>query len=51
VVLPADAASGSELQIAIHSSAWSVPAERAWRSADRRRLALKVFECVVTPVS
>lgn len=51
VVLPADALSGAETAVAIQSSAWYVPAERAWRSADQRRLALKIYECLVTPVS
>jgi hypothetical protein len=51
VVLPADAFGQSESTIALESSAWYVPAETRWRSHDRRRLALKLFECTLTPVS
>ena len=51
MVFPADAFRQSESTITIESSAWYVPAETRWRSRDRRRLALKLFECVVTPIS
>jgi hypothetical protein len=51
VVFPADAFRQSESTITIESSAWYVPAETRWRSRDRRRLALKLFECTVTSIS
>ena len=51
VVLPADAFGQAETTITLESSAWYVPAETRWRSRDRRRLALKLFECTLTPVS
>jgi hypothetical protein len=50
-LLPADAFSGPESTIVIESSAWYVPAEKRWRSGDRRRLALKLSECRLAPVS
>jgi hypothetical protein len=51
VVFPADAFRQSESTITLESSAWYVPAETRWRSRDRRRLALRLFECTVTPIS
>jgi hypothetical protein len=51
VLIPADAVAGSEATIAIQSSAWYIPAESRWRSADHRRLGLKIYECAVSPVS
>jgi hypothetical protein len=51
VILPADAFREPETTITLESSAWYVPAETRWRSRDRRRLALKIFECTLTPVS
>jgi hypothetical protein len=51
VVFPADAFRQSESTITLESSAWYVPAETRWRSRDRRRLALKLFECTITPIS
>jgi len=51
VILPADAFGASETTIALESSASFVPAETRWRSRDRRRLALKLYECTLTPVS
>lgn len=50
-ILPANALRGAESMIMIESSASYVPAEMRWRSKDRRRLALKVYECRLTPVS
>jgi hypothetical protein len=37
--------------VSIESSAWYVPADTRWRSGDRRKLALKLYDCRVTPVS
>jgi len=51
VVLPADAFAQPETTITLESSVSYVPAETQWRSRDRRRLALKLFECTLTPVS
>jgi hypothetical protein len=51
VLIPAASLPGPENVITIESSAWYVPAEKRWRSRDRRRLGLKVYECQVTPVS
>ena len=51
VVLPADALTQPETTITIESSVSYVPAETERRSRDRRRLALKLFECTLTPVS
>jgi hypothetical protein len=51
VILPADAFGQLETTIALESSVSFVPAETRWRSRDRRRLALKLYECTLTPVS
>ena len=51
VLIPASSLHGPEDVITIETSAWYVPAEKHWRSQDRRRLGLKLFECTVTPVS
>ena len=51
VVIPSSALPGPEDTISIETSAWYVPAEKRWRSNDRRRLGLKLFECKVTPAS
>jgi hypothetical protein len=51
VAIPASLLTGSEQTVIIESSAWYVPAERRWRSADRRRLALKLVDCRLTPAS
>jgi transmembrane protein TMEM260 (protein O-mannosyltransferase) len=51
VLIPSTALPGSEDTIWIETSAWYVPAEKRWRSKDRRRLGLKLFECKVTPAS
>jgi hypothetical protein len=51
VVIPAALLPGSENVITIESSAWYVPAEKRWRSQDRRRLGLKLYECSITPAS
>ena len=51
VIIPAALLRGPEDVVTLESSAWYVPAEKRWRSADRRRLGLKLFECAVTPAS
>jgi hypothetical protein len=51
VVVPSERLQDVESLIAIETSASYVPAERRWRSRDRRRLGLKLYECVVTPAS
>jgi hypothetical protein len=50
-IIPAELLDAEESAISIESSAWYVPAERRWRSNDQRRLALKLYECRITPVS
>lgn len=51
VLVPADALAAEETIVSIESSASYVPAETRWRSRDRRRLGLKLFECRLTPAS
>jgi hypothetical protein len=51
VLIPSTSLPGPEDTISIETSAWYVPAEKRWRSKDRRRLGLKLFECRVTPAS
>jgi hypothetical protein len=51
VIIPAGLLQEPEDVVTIESSAWYVPAEKRWRSADRRRLGLKLYECAITPVS
>jgi hypothetical protein len=51
VLIPSTSLPGPEDVISIETSAWYVPAEKRWRSRDRRRLGLKLFECTVTPAS
>lgn len=51
VIIPSDTLQDTESRIAIESSASYVPAETRWRSQDRRRLGLKLYECRVTPAS
>jgi hypothetical protein len=52
VLLPADATAAPEILLTIESTAFYVPAERRFaRTSDRRRLALKIFECSLTPAS
>jgi hypothetical protein len=47
--IPADVL-GGERTITIESTEWYVPAERRFRrSPDRRRLALKIYECAIAP--
>jgi hypothetical protein len=51
VLIPASVFTTPEADVTIETSAWYVPAETRWRSADRRRLGLKLFECRLTPAS
>lgn len=51
VVLPANVFAADETDIIVESSASYVPAETRWRSADRRRLGLRLFECRLSPAS
>jgi hypothetical protein len=48
--IPSDLLDG-ESSIVIESDADYVPAEQAWRSRDRRRLALRVFACELRAAS
>jgi hypothetical protein len=47
--IPAEIVSGRETIITIETDQFQVPAEQSRRSADRRRLALRVYECRLTP--
>jgi hypothetical protein len=50
--IPADLLSAPETTLLIESDQTHVPAERSWRgSPDRRRLGLRVYECLLTPAS
>jgi hypothetical protein len=49
--IPAAATRGDETVLTIETDRSYVPAESRWRSQDRRRLGLKIFECEITPVS
>jgi hypothetical protein len=51
VLVPKEAVASAETVLTIASSAFYVPAERKWRSHDRRKLGLKLTECSLTPVS
>ncbi len=51
VLIPKELLSSPDTQLTIESSAFYVPAETKWRSQDRRRLGLKLFECSLSPVS
>lgn len=51
VVIPADLLAGPETTLTIESSAFYVPAETRWRSRDRRRLGLKLYECSISRAS
>jgi hypothetical protein len=51
VLIPSTSLPQAEDTITIESSAWYVPAEKRWRSKDRRRLGLKLLECTVRPAS
>jgi hypothetical protein len=49
--IPAAATRGDETVVTIETDRSYVPAESRWRSRDRRRLGLKIFECEITVVS
>lgn len=51
IMIPAELVSGPEVVLTIESSAFYVPADVKWRSADRRRLGLKLFECRISRAS
>jgi hypothetical protein len=51
VMIPKEAVAAPESVVTIASSAFYVPAEKQWRSRDRRRLGLKLTECSLSPVS
>jgi hypothetical protein len=48
--IPAVLVAGDDADITIETDRTSVPAEGIRRSADRRRLGLRVFECEVRPI-
>ena len=50
-MIPQRFLTGAETVISIQSSAFYVPAEKKWRSRDRRTLGLKLTECSLSPVS
>lgn len=49
--IPADAVAQDESTITIETDGSFVPAETRWRSQDRRRLGLKIYEWAITPAS
>lgn len=49
--IPADAVAQDESTITIETDRSFVPADTRWRSQDRRRLGLKIYECEITPAS
>jgi hypothetical protein len=51
VVIPSALVGSSETVIVIETDRTYVPADRSFRSRDRRRLGLRVYRCDVTPVS
>src|SRR4029077_2824651 len=51
VVIPASLVGASETAVVLETDRTYVPAERSFRSRDRRRLGLRVYRCDVTPVS
>jgi hypothetical protein len=51
VIIPAQAVASPDTPVTIETSASYVPADTSWRSKDRRRLGLKLFECQITPAS
>jgi hypothetical protein len=51
VVIPQALLASPETAITVESSHFYVPAETEWRSQDRRKLGLKVYELTLTPVS
>ncbi|MBS1817185.1 MAG: hypothetical protein JSU08_04590 [Acidobacteria bacterium] len=51
VLIPQALLTQPETELTIESSHYYVPAEKKWRSQDRRKLGLKLYECSLTPVS
>jgi len=51
VLIPKELMTAPETVLTIESSAFYIPAETKWRSQDRRRLGLKLVECLLSPVS
>jgi hypothetical protein len=49
--IPADALKGDEGEIILETDQFFVPAERSWRTRDRRRLGLRIYDCQLRPVS
>jgi hypothetical protein len=49
--IPADAAAGDDREIIVETDQFFVPAERSWRTRDRRRLGLRIYDCQLRPVS
>jgi hypothetical protein len=49
--IPADALTGDERDIIVETDQSFVPAERSWRTRDRRRLGLRIYDCQLRPVS
>jgi hypothetical protein len=49
--LPAAVSPQDAMTVTIETSAWYIPAERRWRSRDRRHLGLKIYSCVIVPIS
>ena len=50
VIVPGGAADSCDVEVAVESSSWFVPAD-AGESADRRELALRTFNVATNPVS
>jgi hypothetical protein len=49
--IPADAIAGDDREIIVETDRSVVPAERSWRTRDRRRLGLRIYDCQLRPVS
>ena len=49
--VPASALGTGDSVITIETDGAFVPAEVRWRTEDRRRLGLKILECLITPAS
>jgi hypothetical protein len=49
--VPAAALGAGESVITLETDGAFVPAERRWRTPDRRRLGLKILDCRITPAS
>jgi len=49
--IPAEAIAGDDREIIVETDRFVVPAERSWRTRDRRRLGLRIYDCQLRPVS